>query len=142
MTKYSDGTVQGYTFVSLEEMIFSIVDGYKKKRNIEIYAPWNETSDLIVALLSTGLFKPELLDWASKDMSGYGGEYQISINYDGIICVEPTWDYDEEKYIHGNFYKGMMVFVSDNVDINLIDTLIDDGYYGIIYYDFGETDKD
>lgn len=43
--------------------------------------------------------------------------------------------YGEPDYIDA-------VFVSDNVDINLVEHLINEGYNGIIYYDFGETDKD
>lgn len=135
MGKFSNKVIE-HTFVSLEEMVCDIVDEYKDKECIEIYVTCDEVADLAVALLSTGLFKPLSVEFAKPEINGYGFEYLVAIHDDGDFFVEPIWNEDKEIYLHGEPEYIDAVFVSDNVDINLVEHLIDEGYTGIIYYDF------
>lgn len=133
MGKFSNKLIP-HTFVSLEEMICDVVDEYEDKESVGIYVPWDEVSDIIVALLSTGLFKPISIEWAYPEMNGYGAEYLITINDDGDFFVEPIWNTEHERYLSGDPEAVDAVFVSERVDINLIESLIEQGFVGMIHY--------
>lgn len=141
MGKFSNKVI-GHTFVSLEEMVCDIVEEYKDGEDIEIYVACDEVADLTVALLSTGLFTPLSIEFATPEINGYSFEYLIAIHNDGSFFVEKTWNEDKEMYLYGEPDYIDAVFVSDNVDINLVEHLINEGYNGIIYYDFGDTIED
>ena len=46
-----------YTFVSMEELISSVIEEYNDGANVDIVLPWKEVNDILVALISTGKFK-------------------------------------------------------------------------------------
>ena len=52
-----------YTFVSLEELISSVIEEFNDGSDIDIVLPWEEVNDVITAIISTGKFKIYLFDY-------------------------------------------------------------------------------
>ena len=134
ISKYKNH-LTGYTYASLEELVYEIARKHKRKRYIQLFASYNEVADLIVALISTDLFIPELLGYSSCKLNNYTQEYSISIFDDGRLFVSPSFDIEHERYLFEDYFQDD-VYVSQKVDIALVEHLIAMGFKNMIYYDF------
>ena len=70
-----------YTFVSLEELISSVIEEYNDGANVDIILPWTEVNDILVALISTGKFKLYSVDFGLPEVGGYDYEYSVSLSH-------------------------------------------------------------
>lgn len=128
----------GYTYASLEELVYEIAKKHKGKRRIQLFVSYDEVADLIVALISTDLFTPELLDYSSCELNNYTQEYSVAIFDDGRLFVEPSFNVKHDRYLFDEPFEDD-VYVSQKVDISLVEHLIAMGFKNMIYYDFGDT---
>lgn len=137
MGKFSRNSRE-YSFVSLEEMISDVMQEYNDKNDITIVLSYDEVPSLITALISTGKFTPQSLDWAYPEVNGYDKEYSISLMCsDGReLYVEKCWN--EEKDIYYNSVgEADICFVSQNISKTLYDKICDEGG-NIILFDIDD----
>lgn len=136
MRKFSPVKITEYNFSSLKEMIADILtefDDNAENRNfsIEIALTSEETPLFIKALLSTGRFTPEFIEYDKYD---YSGEYAISLVNDGGFWVSKSWSDTHEKYFSIESDLTNIVFVSQNVSKQYFD-VINDGMNNIVLFD-------
>lgn len=126
MGKFSRNSRE-YSFASLEEMISDVIQEYNDKNDITIVLSYDEVPSFITALISTGKFTPQLLDWAYPEINGYEKEYSISImNLDGgEIYLEKCWMEDKNMYYNA-IGEDDICFVSQSVSKTLYDKICDD----------------
>lgn len=116
-----------YSFVSLEKMISDVVQEYNDKNDITIVLAYDEVPSFITALISTGKFTLQSLEWAYPEINGYEKEYSISImNLDGgEIYLEKCWMEDKNMYCNA-IGEDDICFVSQSVSKTLYGKICDD----------------
>ena len=124
-----------YTFVSMEELISSVIEEYNDGANVDIVLPWEEVNDILVALISTGKFKLCCVDFSLPEMDGYGYEYGISLSHldDDSLFVEKIYYPDNDRYTTFCSEATDIIFVSAGVPSVCYDSIIEDGCYTIHY---------
>ena len=124
-----------YTFVSLEELISSVIEEYNDGANVDIVLPWEEVNDILVALISTGKFKLYCVDFGLPEMDGYDYEYSISLSHldDDSLFVEKIYYPDNDRYTTFCSEATDIIFVSAGVPSVCYDSIIEDGCYTIHY---------
>lgn len=125
-----------YTFVSLEEIISSIVEEFDDGQNIDIALPWDETSEFIMALISTGKFMPYDIEYAHPDINGYYMEYYLSLTIvddEAVMFVEPAYSEKYNRYIHCCPECSDITFISAGVSTTLYDKFVDEGFNTVLF---------
>ena len=124
-----------YTFVSLEELISSVIEEYNDGANIDVILPWEEVNDVITAIISTGKFKIHLLDYGLPEMEGYDYEYSIGLSHfdDNALFVEKVYNSEKDRYITFCNEATDIVFVSAGVSKICYDGIIDDGCNTVLF---------
>ena len=124
-----------YTFVSLEELISSVIEEYNDGANVDIVLSWEEVNDVLVALISTGKFKLYCIDFGLPEMNGYGYEYGISLSHldDDSLFVEKIYRTDKDDYLTFCSEATDVVFVSAGVSLKLYNNIIDDGCNTVLF---------
>lgn len=124
-----------YTFVSLEELISSVIEEYNDGANVDIVLPWEEVNDILVALISTGKFKLYCVDFGLPEMDGYDYEYSISLSHldDDSLFVEKVYRTDKDDYTTFCSETTDVIFVSAGVSLKLYNNIIDDGCNTVLF---------
>ena len=76
MTKFQD-LVKEYEFVSLEELVCDVVDAFKEEDmyDLTLVVSSDEVQDYLTSFVSTGIFKPVMIDFDTYD----GFDYTITL---------------------------------------------------------------
>lgn len=139
MTELLDLKVAKYNLATLEGIVCDIIKAIKNKRSdylgIGIAIAYDEVPDMITALLSTGLFVPDYLDYTNNN---YRGEYYIFVDSDGCLSLSKAWCEERCEYIPIDYTINNFVFVSSSISQRYFDT-IHDGMNFIVLYDLEET---
>ena len=124
-----------YTFVSLEELISSVIEEYNDGANVDIVLPWEEVNDILVALISTGKFKLYCVDFGLPEMDGYDYEYSISLGHldDDSLFVEKIYCPDNDRYTTFCNAATDIVFVSAGVTKVCYDSIVEDGCNTVLF---------
>ena len=124
-----------YTFVSLEELISSVIEEYNDGANVDIVLPCGEVNDILVALISTGKFKLYCVDFGLPEMDGYDYEYSISLSHldDDSLFVEKVYGADKDDYITFCSDITDVVFVSAGVTKVCYDSIVRDGCNTVLF---------
>ena len=124
-----------YTFVSMEELISSVIEEYNDGANVDIVLPCGEVNDILVALISTGKFKLYCVDFGLPEMDGYDYEYSISLSHldDDSRFVEKVYGTDKDDYITFCSDITDVVFVSAGVTKVCYDSIVRDGCNTVLY---------
>lgn len=125
-----------YTFVSLEELISSVIEEFNDGQNIDIALPWDETSEFIMALISTGKFMPYDIEYAHPDINDYYMEYYLSLTMvdgEAVMFVEPAYSEKYNRYIHCCPECSDITFISAGVSTTLYDKFVDEGFNTILF---------
>ena len=123
-----------YTFVSMEELISSAMEEYNDGANVDIVLPWEEVNDILVALISTGKFTIDFIEYGLPEMDNYTQEYTISLcHYGDALYVEKTYNPDKDRYITFCSEAVDVVFVSAGVSLELYNNIIDDGCNSVLF---------
>ena len=124
-----------YTFVSMEELISSVIEEYNDGANVDIVLPWEEVNDILVALISTGKFKLYCVDFGLPEMDGYDYEYSISLSHldDDSLFVEKAYRIDKDDYLTFCSEAVDVTFVSAGVSLKLYNNIIDDGCNTVLF---------
>lgn len=134
MGKLLDLKVIERNYPALESLICDIVDEFKDNNseyyNISIALTSDEVPNMITALLSTGKFKPDYLDYDNID---YSDEYYISLDNQGSLYLEKSWNDIHNGYtsIDGSINK--FVLVSDLITSTYFETINDGDNFIILY---------
>ena len=136
MGKFSPVKVTEYNFSSLEEMIADTLKEFddnvdNKEFGIGIALTSDETPTFITALLSTGRFTPE---WLEYDKYDYCGEYLIYLNQGGKFWVSKSLNDNLDKYCPVENELNDIVFVSQDISKEYFD-IINDGVNHIVLFD-------
>lgn len=133
MSKFS--RKREYSFVSLEELISEVMILFREGYDVQMLLPYQEVSDIMVALFSTGEFTPFSIDFAYPEMNNYTKEYLISLDhFDGnSMFVEPLWKDEIGQYISGDPSCVETVFISENASENLYNKYTREGYHTILF---------
>lgn len=134
MGKFVQPRVMKCTFVNLDQMIIDICDEFDEKHDIEIIVSSNEAQDVIFRLMTTGKFRPCMLDYSHTSLGDYDSEYIISICHckDGEIWVEKALS-DSGKYKSGDTSETNIVFISDSVNNKLYSKYENEGHRVVRY---------
>lgn len=124
-----------YTFVSLEELISSVIEEYNDGANVDIVLPCGEVNDILVALISTGKFKLYCVDFGLPEMDGYDYEYSISLSHldDDSLFVEKIYYPDNDRYTTFCSDITDVVFVSTGVTKVCYDSIVRDGCNTVLF---------
>ena len=124
-----------YTFVSLEELISSVIEEYNDGANVDIVLPWEEVNNILVALISTGKFKLYCVDFGLPEMDGYGYEYGISLSHldDDSLFVEKIYYPDNDRYTTFCSEATDIMFVSAGVSRVCYDSIVADGCNTVLF---------
>ena len=124
-----------YTFVSLEELISSVIEEYNDGANVDIVLPWEEVNNILVALISTGKFKLYCVDFGLPEMDGYDYEYSISLSHldDDSLFVENVFIIFKYDYIKFCSDITDVVFVSAGVTKVCYDSIVEDGCNTVLF---------
>lgn len=124
-----------YTFVSLEELISSIIEEFNDGSDIDVVLPWEEVNDVITAIISTDKFKIHLLDYGLPEMEGYDYEYSIGLSHfdDNSLFVEKIYYPDKDRYITFCNEATDIVFVSAGVSKVCYDGIVGDGCNTVLF---------
>ena len=124
-----------YTFVSMEELISSVIEEYDDGSDIDIVLPWEEVNDVITAIISTGKFKIYLFDYGLPEMDNYTYEYSITFSHfdDNALFVEKIYNSEEDRYITFCNEATDITFVSAGVSKVCYDGIIDDGCNTVLF---------
>lgn len=124
-----------YSFASLEEMIFEIVEHFNEGINIDILAMPEDTETFITALCSTELFIPYCLDYSNPEVNNYCDEYQISLNQDTkAMFIEPALDTRTNLYFESPSECIDLIFISKKVSKRLYQQYIDNNC-NVVFFD-------
>lgn len=138
MAELLDLKVSKYDLATLEGIVCDIAKAIKNKKSdylgIGIAVADYEVSDMLTALLSTGLFVPDYLDYTNYN---YRGEYYIFVDSDGYLSLEKAWCEERCEYIPIDYTINNFVFVSSSISQRYFDT-IHDGTNFIVLYDLEE----
>ena len=124
-----------YTFVSLEELISSVIEEYSDGANVNIVLPWEEVNDILVALISTGKFKLYYVDFGQPEKDGYDYEYSISLSHldSDSLFVQKIYCPDDDRYITFCSEAADVVFVSAGVTKVCYDSIVEDGCNTVLF---------
>ena len=125
-----------YTFVSMEEFISSVVEEFDDGQSIDIALPWDETSEIITALISTGKFTPYDIEYAHPDINDYYMEYYLAlttVDGEAMMFVEPAYSEKHNRYIHCSPECSDITFISAGVSTTLYDKFVDEGFNTVLY---------
>ena len=124
-----------YTFVSLEELISSVIEEYNDGANVDIVLPWEEVNNILVALISMGKFKLYCADFGLPEMDGYDYEYSVSLSHldDDSLFVEKIYRTDKDDYITFCSEATDIIFVSAGVTKVCYDSIVRDGCNTVLY---------
>lgn len=124
-----------YTFVSMEELISSVIEEYNDGANVDIVLPWEEVNNILVALISMGKFKLYCVDFGLPEMDGYDYEYSISLSHldDDSLFVEKVYGADKDDYITFCSDITDVVFVSAGVTKVCYDSIVRDGCNTVLF---------
>ena len=124
-----------YTFVSLEELISSVIEEYNDGANVDIVLPWEEVNDILIALISTGRFKLYSVDFGLPEMDGYDYEYSISLSHldDDSLFVEKIYYPDNDRYTTFCSEATDVTFVSAGVSRVCYDSIVEDGCNTVLF---------
>lgn len=124
-----------YTFVSLEELISSVIEEFNDGSDIDIVLPWEEVNDVITAIISTGKFKIHLLDYGLPEMDNYTYEYSIALSHfdDNALFVEKVYNSEKDRYITFCNEATDIVFVSAGVSKVCYDGIVADGCNTVLF---------
>lgn len=124
-----------YTFVSIEELISSVIEEYNDGANVDVVLPWQEVNDILVALISTGKFKLYCIDFCLPDIDNYAYEYCISLNHldDDSLFVEKVYRTDKDDYITFCSDITDVMFVSAGVSRVCYDSIVGNGSHNVLY---------
>ena len=133
MGKFSRNTE--YTFVSMEELISSVIEEYNDGANVNIVLPWEEVNNILVALISTGKFKLYCVDFGLPEMDGYDYEYSISLGHldDDSLFVQKIYYPDDDRYVTFCSEAADVVFVSAGVTKVCYDSIVEDGCNTVLF---------
>lgn len=134
MSKFIQPRVVKYTFVNLDQMIIDVCEEFDEKHGIEIIVSSNEAQDVIFRLMTTGKFRPCMLDYSHTSLGDYDSEYIISLCHckDGEIWVEKALS-DGGEYKSWYSSSTNIVFMSNNVSDKLYSKYENEGHR-IVYY--------
>ena len=124
-----------YTFVSLEELVSSVIEEYNDGANVDIVLPWEEVNDILVALISAGKFKLYYVDFGLPEMDGYDYEYSVSLSHldDDSLFVEKVYRTDKDNYVTFCSEATDIVFVSAGVTKVCYDSIVRDGCNTVLF---------
>lgn len=135
MGKLLDLKVVERNYPTLESLICDIVDEFGDSISeyycISIAVTSDEVPDMITALLSTGKFKPDVLDYNSID---YDCEYHISIDNQGSLYIEKAWNEIYNNYTSIEYTENKYVLVSDMISSTYFKTINDGDNFIILYH--------
>lgn len=135
MGKFAPKKITEYTFVSLEEMVSSVVEEFDDGNDIDIVLPWEDVVKVMVALISTGKFTPYYVNFGHPEMDGYAYEYSISVNHlnNNALFVEPIYNTDEGRY--NTFCNETTDILFASIDISKIcyDQIISDDCSTVLF---------
>ena len=134
MPELRDLKVSEYDLATLEGIVCDITKAIKNKKSdylgIGIAVADCEVADMVTALLSTGLFVPDYLDYTDNN---YRGEYYIFVDSDGYLSLEKAWCEERCEYIPIDYTINNYVFVSSSISQKYFDTIHDDMNFIILY---------
>lgn len=134
MGKLLDLKVVERNYPTLESLICDIVDEFGDSISeyycISIAVTSDEVPDMITALLSTGKFTPDYLDYENID---YAGEYCISVDNQGTLCLEKSWNDVHNGYTSIDHSINKAVLVSDLITSTYFKTINDGDNFIILY---------
>lgn len=125
-----------YTFVSLEELISSVIEEFNEGSDIRIVLPWEEVNDILTAVISTGKFKINLLDYELPEMGNYVYEYCITLSHldSNALFIEKIYNCEKNRYItFCNDVGDDIVFISDGILKVCYDHITDSGCYTVLF---------
>lgn len=124
-----------YTFVSLEELISSVIEEYNDGANVDIVLPCGEVNNILVALISMGKFKLYCVDFGLPEMDGYDYEYSISLSHldDDSLFLEKVYRTDKDDYITFCSDITDVVFVSAGITKVCYDSIVRDGCNTVLF---------
>lgn len=127
MGKFSIPKVREYDFATLEKMVDDICEEFEEGSDIEVIVSADEAQAYITAIMTTGKFRPNIIEFDLPMVNGYEGEYTISLIHidDGELFVEKTWNEKSCKYIVDDSDFIDVTFVSQNVSKTLFDQIAD-----------------
>ena len=134
MGKFARPKVREYSFVSLEQFVCDICEEVDEGYNIDIFVSCEEAQDYITAIMATGRFRPQSIEYGTPEMIGYEDEYIISLSRDGELFIEKAWSDKCDKYIIGDPSVTDIVFISQDVSKTLYDQAVDSGL-NIVHFD-------
>ena len=135
MGKFSFPKVREYNFVSLEQFVCDICEEFDDGNEIEIIVSADEAQDYITAIMATGKFRPELIEYGTVDMIGYDKEYYISLTHiDGYeLYMDKCWSDKCNKYIFNDGSITDIAFISQDVSKTLYDEAVDSGLNIVLF---------
>lgn len=136
MGKFSFPKVREYNFVSLEQFVCDICEEFDDGNEIEIIVSADEAQDYITAIMATGKFKPELIEYGTVDMIGYVDEYLISlvhIDDSAELFVEKAWSDKHCRYVINDPSIIDICFISQDVSEKLYEKYVDEGFNIVLF---------
>lgn len=134
MGRLLDLKVVERNYPTLESLICDIIDEFKDIKNkyycISLAITSDEAPDIITALLSTGMFTPDVIDYDNID---YSKEYHISIDNQGSLFVEKAWNRIYDHYTPIDYTENKYVIMSDLVSSAYFNTVNDGDNFIILY---------
>lgn len=126
MGKFARPKVREYEFASLEQFVCDICEEFNEGYDLDILVSCEEAQDYITAIMATGKFKPQMIDYGLPIMDGYEDEYIISLSHfdDGELFVEKAWSDRWDKYIVPDAGVSDVTFVSENVSKTLYEDAV------------------
>lgn len=135
MGKFARPKVREYEFVCLEQFVCDICEEVDEGYNIDIFVSCAEAQDYITAIMATGRFKPQCIEYGTVDMIGYDKEYYISLTHidGGELYMEKCWNDKCNKYIFNDGSITDIVFISQDVSKVLYDQAVDSGLNIVLF---------
>lgn len=101
----------------MEELVYDIVKSFDEgNKDVDFVLTTDEVQDFLTAFISTGKFKPVLIDWATPEMNWYDREYYLSLCRfeDNQIFVIPV--YHEDRFI--DIGDDSIILVSESIKVS------------------------
>ncbi len=135
MGKFSFPKVREYNFASLEQFVCDICEEFQEGSEIEIAVSADEAQDYITAIMATGKFRPQSIDYGTLEINGYDKEYLITLTHieGGELFVEKAWNDKWNRYASGESYMTDIAFISQDVSKTLYDQYVDEGFNIVLY---------
>jgi hypothetical protein len=141
VSKFVFNNVLEHNFFSLEELTNDVVNELKEDKYVTIIVTYDEVIKYLNAFLSTGKIEPALLDWATPEICGYGGEYLLALFPDRgenklQLYIESAWNDNKEEYYPVEEGEDIIYFVSQDISKKYYD-IVNNGKNNIVLYDIG-----